>query len=111
MSAKREFIGGRLVITADDQGVTHDAIKAFNRYKGKLGTIKHVEVRAFPAKAKYTTYVVGDRATLILSGLGIGYTGEGPRGLYTILRSSGIATSMDSISKESYDGESRIWES
>lgn len=110
MKVHKELVAGRFVFTAEDCGVTAQSLVAWHRHKGKVGKVKSIEVRAFPKHGNYLTYIAGTEATLILSGLTIGYSGEGPHGLYELLKDAGFSVPMEEVTKETFEGEFRVWE-
>ncbi len=71
-------------------GITAESLDFFRRNRGVLGKIESVRCSFNGSGTIYNTVIVGITAIMHLSGLNCGYGGEGPHGLYTLLKELGL---------------------
>jgi len=76
------------VLYSADGGVTQDALKFWRLHRGTLGRV--TRVRAIADRSGCLVFVEGTDAVMLLEGFHIGYGGEGPRGLVTLLEEAGL---------------------
>jgi hypothetical protein len=72
-------------------GITAESLNLFHNRRGMLGQVLQVRCRAnVDAGSQYNTTIVGTTAIMRLSGFNCGYGGEGPHGLYKLVKELGL---------------------
>lgn len=95
------------ILGSDTDGVTVISLKSLNRLTSK--SLEKVEIES--GDETITTFFFSDNSCYKASGFSIGYSGEGPKGLYDILNNFGASYKTFKESKiDTLDSEKNyIW--
>lgn len=89
-------------------GVTRISLDFIRKNHQKIGEILAVKITQ-DAELDLKTVIMGTIGTLITDGFAVGYGGEGPTGLRTILRALEMKVDKKPSEVGLKDGESYVW--
>ena len=85
--------------------ISIDFVRANHQKIGEIIAVKITQNKELDLK----TYVIGTRGTIVTDGFTVGYGGEGPTGLQTVLRALEIKRDKEPSKVGLKDGESYVW--
>lgn len=104
MENREEAMLERQRIYNSKDGITEISKKFVCSHLIKLGQIVRVDYSWNKDACKYVTRIVGEQCIVVVHGFGIGYGGEGPRGLQWFLDMFGLKD--ESVPTEAWSSDS-----
>ena len=87
--AKLTTYKSKVVVEQVGDNSTQAALEIYHKTKKLIGTVKEITIMQ-QSKRRLTT-ITGTRGAMKLTGCSTGYVGEGPRGLFEIVRDAGFS--------------------